>query len=155
MLLSGRPQTAPGYDTARSCAMSEFNDLIVAYSKNPPNRGEIEGATVEHLEESRVCADVLKVWMKISPDGVVQEWVFDGKTSLVTTACAAVFGESIVGKLVSEILPLQYFYVRDLLGMDVTPKRHHAASLPVLATRNALHKWLQDGKVDDFSDVLP
>lgn len=135
--------------------MTEFSDLILAYSKNPSNRGDLADATIEHLEESRVCADVLKVSLKISGEGVVEDWVFDGKTSLVTTACAAIFGESIIGKTVAEILPLQYGYVRDLLGSDLTRKRHHAATLPVLATRNALHKWMKDGKVDDFSDVLP
>lgn len=135
--------------------MAEYNDLILAYSKNPPNRGELPGANVEHLEESRVCADVVKVHMKVSPAGVVEDWSFTGKTSMVTTACSAVFGESVVGKSAAEILPLQYAYVRDLLGMDLTPKRHHAAVLAVLATRNALHGWLKDGKKDDFSDVMP
>lgn len=135
--------------------MSEYNDLILAYSKNPPNQGEMADATVEHLEESRVCTDVMKVFVKISPEALIQDWSFSGKTSLVTTACAAIFGESIVGKTVDEVLPLQYAYIRDLLGMDLTPKRHYAAVMAILATRNALHRWKHDKKLDDFSDVMP
>ena len=135
--------------------MSGHDDLISAYAKNPPNRGAMEGATVRHLEESRVCADTLCAYLKIAPDGVIQDWSFDGKTSLVTTACAAMFGEAVVGMSVQEVSALTYAYFPSVLGLDLTPKRHHAASLPILATRNALHLWRGDGKKDDFSDVMP
>ena len=54
-----------------------------------------------------------------------------------------------------EVLALDYFYVRDTLNMEVSIKRRQASVLGLLATRNALHEYLQDGKKDDFSDVLP
>lgn len=39
-------------------------------------------------------------------------------------------------------------------GITVSPRRKRAQVLALLATRNALHEYLQDGKKDDFSDVL-
>lgn len=41
-----------------------------------------------------------------------------------------------------------------MIQIKVSPKRKLAASLALLATRNALHKLRRDGIVDDFSDVL-
>ena len=135
--------------------MSGHDDLISAYAKNPPNRGPLEDPTVQHFEESRVCADTLRVYLRLAPDGEIRDWSFEGKTSLVTTACAAMFGESVVGMSAAEAASLTYAYFPTVLGLDLTPKRHHAASLPILATRNALHQWMGDGKKDDFSDVMP
>lgn len=43
--------------------------------------------------------------------------------------------------------------VRDT-GITVSPRRKRAQVLALLATRNALHEYLADGKKDDFSDVL-
>ncbi len=38
--------------------------------------------------------------------------------------------------------------------ITVSPRRKRAQVLALLATRNALHEYLKDGKRDDFSDVL-
>jgi len=43
--------------------------------------------------------------------------------------------------------------IRDT-GITVSPRRKRAQVLALLATRNALHEYLRDGKYDDFSDVL-
>ena len=47
----------------------------------------------------------------------------------------------------------QVTIIRDT-GITVSPRRHRAQVLALLATRNAIHSFLQDGKRDDFSDVL-
>lgn len=39
-------------------------------------------------------------------------------------------------------------------GVQVSPRRKRAQVLALLATRNAIHTYLNDGKKDDFSDVL-
>lgn len=44
--------------------------------------------------------------------------------------------------------------VIDQTGIQVSPRRKRAQVLALLATRNALHTYLQDGQKDDFSDIL-
>lgn len=44
--------------------------------------------------------------------------------------------------------------VIDDTGIEVSPRRKRAQVLALLATRNALHTYLNDGKKDDFSDIL-
>jgi hypothetical protein len=44
--------------------------------------------------------------------------------------------------------------VIDMTGIDVSPRRKRAQVLALLATRNALHIYLGDGKRDDFSDIM-
>ncbi len=134
--------------------MADTSEILLAYSKNPPNQREMPGADAQHLEESRVCADTVRAYLKLAPDGTVLDWSFTGNTSTVTTACAAVYGESLVGQPADAAFSHGYAYVAGLIGTDLTPKRRYAGVLAVLATRNALHAFRGDGLRDDFSDVL-
>jgi ribosomal protein L13E len=55
---------------------------------------------------------------------------------------------------VGGILSLDERYVRDELGIEVTHRRRQSSVFALLATRNALHEWKNDGIVDDFASVL-
>lgn len=56
---------------------------------------------------------------------------------------------------IEEILSLDYQFVTEILGSEIAPRRRNASVLGLLAVRNAIHKYLADGKTDDFSEVLP
>lgn len=72
-----------------------YNETIVYYSKNHPNKKVLEDYDVEHWEDNRICGDDLKVFIKIE-DGKVANWSFQGDTAIVTTACGSIYGESIL-----------------------------------------------------------
>lgn len=130
-----------------------YNETITFYSKTPPNKGVLENYDISFWEENRTCGDDLKVYIKLE-NGVIQDWSFEGDTAIITTACASIFGESILGMKAEEIFELGYRYIEELIGMPVSDRRKNASVLGLLTTRNALHKYLQDGKHDVFDDVL-
>lgn len=70
--------------------MAENDGLFLEYAKNPPNKGVLPNPTVTHFEENRTCGDSLEVYLVIE-DGFLKDFAFEGKTSIVTTACAAMF----------------------------------------------------------------
>lgn len=109
---------------------------------------------MKHFEENRNCGDSLTVYLLLASDGTVESFSFDGKTAIVTTACASVVGEAIIGMPMAEVLTLGYDFVIECLGMEVSSRRKRAAVLGILAVRNAMHAYLADGISDDFSDVL-
>jgi len=131
-----------------------YNDTILAYAKNPPNKNILENASVMHHEENRTCWDSLDVYLKISENNKVEDFGFMGDTAIITTAAAAMFGESIIGLSLADILSLRENYIKEELWLTVTPRRKKASVLGLLATRNAIHKFLGDWVIDDFSDVL-
>jgi hypothetical protein len=53
-----------------------------------------------------------------------------------------------------EILEKDYDYIESLIGMPVSSRRRNAAVLGLLTTINAIHKYLNDGKVLDFDDLI-
>jgi hypothetical protein len=86
--------------------------------------------------------------------GAIKKWSFEGDTAIITTACASVFGESIIWLKVSEIFNMGYSYIEELVWMPISERRKNASVLGLLTTRNALHTYLSDGKHDVFDDIL-
>lgn len=39
-------------------------------------------------------------------------------------------------------------------GFEVSPRRKRAAVIAIMATRNAIHKYLKDSKEDVFDDLI-
>ena len=130
-----------------------YNETITYYSKTPPNKGVLPEYDISFWEENRTCGDDLKVYIKLK-EGIIEKWSFEGDTAIITTACASIFGESIIGMKYEEIFHLGYSYIEELIGMAVSERRKNASILGLLTTRNALHEYIKDGEHDTFDDVL-
>lgn len=130
-----------------------FNETIIFYSKNPPNKWVLPQFDISYWEENRICWDDLKVYLKID-NGVLTGWSFEGDTAIITTACASIYWESIVGMKLEDILKLDSLYIEELIEMSVSTRRKQASVLWLLSTRNAIHKFLNDGLKDSFDLVI-
>lgn len=129
------------------------NEIITFYSKTPPNKFEMENPTIRYKEENRSCSDTIEVFLKIKDD-TVTDWSFTWITSIITTATSSVFWESIVWMTLKEVLTKDYDYIVELIWEEVSPRRQKAAVFWLVATRNAIHKYLKDGKKDDILDMI-
>lgn len=130
-----------------------YNDLITFYSKTPPNKWILEDYTIKHFEENSVCWDDLEVYLKIE-DWKVTNFSFEGDTAIITTACASILWENIIGMPLEEILEKNYDYVESLIWMPVSSRRKNAAVLWLLTVINAIHIYLKDGESVDFDDLI-
>lgn len=130
-----------------------YNETIVFYSKTPPNKWVLENYDISFWEENRTCWDDLKVYIKIN-DNKISDWSFEGDTAIITTACASIFWESIIWMTLEEVLEKKYDYIIELIEEEVSDKRKRASVLGLLTTRNAIHKFLWDKKVDTFENIL-
>ena len=130
----------------------DTNALLIEYSKQPPNKWILENATIRHRETNRVCADVVEVFLMIE-DGKLIDFSFDGYMSIVATAVTSIVGEALVGMALLDILGLDEIYVKELIGDGISPRRRNASLMGILAVKNAIHKYLEDGVVEDFQNV--
>lgn len=53
--------------------MENMNEIISAYSMNPPNIGLLEDPSIAHKEQSRLCGDTIEVSLKIE-EGKVSDY---------------------------------------------------------------------------------
>lgn len=115
--------------------------------------GEISDATIRYIEHNRVCGDDIEVFLVLEGN-IIKKWSFTGKASMITIACSWLFGDIVQWIDFDTLFSWdQTTIIRDT-GITVSPRRERAQVLALLATRNALHEYLQDGKKDDFSDVM-
>ena len=129
------------------------SETIHFYATSPQHMGEISNPTIRYIEHNRVCGDDIEVFLVIEGKKI-KEWSFTGKASMITVACSGLFGDIVQGVDFQTLFSWnQSSIIRDT-GITVSPRRHRAQVLALLATRNALHEYLEDGKRDDFSDVL-
>jgi NifU-like protein involved in Fe-S cluster formation len=129
------------------------SDLIIEYSQNPSNKGILENATIRYREHNRVCADVVEVFLVIE-DTLLKQFSFDGYMSIVATACVSITGEILEWWGLDEILGLNESFIHENIGDDISPRRRFASLIGLLAIKNAIHEYRQDGKKEDFSDIV-
>lgn len=133
-------------------------DVISQYYDNPVNKRIMDDATVSRHEWNSVCGDDITVQLKLKENAIgeviIEEWSYDGNTSMITTAASSFFSELIIGKNIDEVLLMTYENTLLPEWFQVTPRRKRAWAIAILATRNALHIYLEDGKMDSWDDVV-
>lgn len=127
-------------------------ELIMAYSRDVPNKYIMENPTLRYREVNRVCSDVVEVFLRIEND-ILTEFSFDGYMSITATACVAITGELLLEHNIDEILTLNENFVHENIGNDISPRRRLASLIGLLAIKNAIHIYKNDGIREDFSDI--
>ena len=127
-------------------------ELIMAYSRDVPNKYIMENPTLRYREVNRVCSDVVEVFLRIEND-ILTEFSFDGYMSITATACVAITGELLLEHNIDKILTLNEKFVHENIGNDISPRRRLASLIGLLAIKNAIHIYKNDGIREDFSDI--
>lgn len=129
------------------------SETIHFYATHPQHQGEILDATIVHTESNRICWDIITVYLCIQ-NNKIQKWSFSGEVSMITVACSGLFWDMVQWCDINTVMNWNQKTVIDETGIVVSPRRKRAQILALLATRNAIHAYLQDGKKDDFSDIM-
>ena len=128
-------------------------ETIQHYFKNPFNKFEMEDPTVEHYEDNDTCWDSLTVYLQIK-EGIIENWSFTWDTAIITTALASLLGEISIWEKIETVLTWDYDFMEEQLWDKVSDRRKKAATLALLTTRNAIHKYLEDWIEDEFDDLI-
>lgn len=133
--------------------MNEEQNLIIQeYAKNPLQNFAMKEYTIKQHEGNFICWDDIIVYLVIQDKKIVA-YSFDGNCSNITTAAASFLSELIIGEHIENILNRNYQTMANH-GFQVSPRRKRAGVIAILATRNAIHEYLKDGKKDTFEDVI-
>lgn len=127
--------------------------MIKEYASHPINNFFMDDCTIKQHQGNFICWDDITVYLKIN-DGKITAYSFDGNCSTITTAAASFLAEFIEDASLEEVLTWNYLTMHDK-WFEVSPRRKRAAVIALLAVRNAIHKYLGNGKEDTFEDVLP
>lgn len=133
--------------------MSEEHNLLVQeYAKNPLQNFPLKSYTHKQHEGNFICGDDITIYLVIEKDKIA-EYSFDGNCSTITTAAASFLSEFIIGENIQNILTWTYQTMLDK-WFEVSLRRRRAAVIAIMAVRNAIHNYLNDGKEDTFDDLI-
>jgi nitrogen fixation NifU-like protein len=129
-----------------------YHEMIIDYSRNPINYGEIEDHDVTFHDSNPLCGDSIDIDMKID-DNKVSDIKFHGKGCAICMACSSVLTEIAKGKNIDEVRNISKTDVLGELGLEnLQAVRIKCALLSLKVLKSALYSYL--GKhLDDAQDV--
>ena len=129
-----------------------YHEMIVDYSRNPINYGEIENHDVTFHDSNPLCGDSIDIDMKIDDDKVT-DIKFHGKGCAICMACSSVLTEITKGKTLDEARAIEKNDVLSELGLEhLQAVRIKCALLSLKVLKSALYTYI--GKnLEDASDV--
>ncbi|BDQ31401.1 MULTISPECIES: iron-sulfur cluster assembly scaffold protein [Nitrosopumilus] len=129
-----------------------YHEMIVDYSRNPINYGEIENPDVTFHDSNPLCGDSIDIDMKID-ENKISDIKFHGKGCAICMACSSVLTEITKGKTLDEARAIEKNDVLSELGLEhLQAVRIKCALLSLKVLKSALYTYI--GKhLEDTSDV--
>ena len=129
-----------------------YHEMIVDYSRNPLNYGEIENHDVTFHDSNPLCGDSIDIDMKID-DNKVTDIKFHGKGCAICMACTSVLTEITKGKSLDDVRKIEKHDILGELGLDhLQAVRIKCALLSLKVLKSALYTYL-GSNLDDSPDV--
>ncbi len=129
-----------------------YHEMIVDYSRNPINYGEIENHDVTFHDSNPLCGDSIDIDMKID-ENKVTDIKFHGKGCAICMACSSVLTEITKGKSIDEARGIEKNDVLGELGLEhLQAVRIKCALLSLKVLKSALYTYIGNN-IKDEQDV--
>ena len=129
-----------------------YHEMIVDYSRNPINYGQIENHDVTFHDSNPLCGDSIDIDMKID-DNKITDIKFHGRGCAICMACSSVLTEITKGKGIDEATTIEKHDVLSELGLEhLQAVRIKCALLSLKVLKSALYTYIGANLKDD-SDV--
>ena len=129
-----------------------YHEMIVDYSRNPINYGEIKDHDVTFHDSNPLCGDSIDIDMKID-DQKVSDIKFHGKGCAICMACSSVLTELTKGKSLDDVRKIEKNDVLSELGLEhLQAVRIKCALLSLKVLKSALYTYL-GSNLDDKTGI--
>ncbi len=129
-----------------------YHEMIVDYSRNPINYGQIENPDVTFHDSNPLCGDSIDIDMKID-DNNITDIKFHGRGCAICMACSSVLTEITKGKSIDEARTIEKHDVLSELGLEhLQAVRIKCALLSLKVLKSALYTYI-GANLKDASDV--
>ena len=129
-----------------------YHEMIVDYSRNPINYGEIENHDVTFHDSNPLCGDSIDIDMKID-DNKITDIKFHGKGCAICMACSSVLTEITKGKNLDDARGIEKNDVLGELGLEhLQAVRIKCALLSLKVLKSALYTYIGE-HLENSQDV--
>ncbi len=114
-----------------------YRDFILDHYRNPRNFGTLEPATISAEDLNPLCGDQIRMDLRVSDEGVVEEIRFSGKGCAISQASASMLTEEVKGMKLEDVAKLGKEIVLDNVGIGISPTRMKCATLGLRVLKSA------------------
>ncbi len=130
-----------------------YHEMIIDYSRNPLNFGELENPDATYHDSNPLCGDSIDIDLKIDEDKI-SDIKFHGKGCAICMACSSVLTELTKGKNIDKVKQINKNDILSELGLEhLQAVRIKCALLSLKVLKYALYsylaKHLKDGGDED------
>ena len=125
--------------------MALYSEKVMDHFRNPRNVGVIEDANVIGEVGNAVCGDIMKIYLKINSDEVIEDVKFETFGCGSAIASSSMATQMIKGKPVSEALKLTNQAVTEALD-GLPPHKVHCSVLAEEAIKKAVNDYYENNK---------
>ena len=119
-----------------------YHEMIIDYSRNPLNFGELENPDVTYHDSNPLCGDSIDIDLKIN-DNKISDIKFHGKGCAICMACSSILTELTKGKDIEEVKKFSKNDVLSELGLEhLQAVRIKCALLSLKVLKYALYSYL-------------
>ena len=119
-----------------------YHEMIIDYSRNPLNFGELENPDVTYHDSNPLCGDSIDIDLNIKEDQV-SDIKFHGKGCAICMACSSVLTELVKGKKIEDVKKLSKNEILSELGLEhLQAVRIKCALLSLKVLKYALYSYL-------------
>ncbi len=117
----------------------EYSAKVIDIFKNPRNAGSLRGANAVGKVGNSACGDIMKIYLYINDEGVIEEAKFKTFGCAAAIAATSVACDMIKGMTIEEALEVKNSQVIDYLG-GLPPQKIHCS----LLAEEAIHAAIED-----------
>lgn len=125
--------------------MALYSEKVMDHFRNPRNVGVIEDANGVGEVGNAVCGDIMKIYLKINSDEVIEDVKFETFGCGSAIASSSMATQMIKGKPVSEALKLTNQAVTESLD-GLPPHKVHCSVLAEEAIKKAVNDYYENNK---------
>lgn len=124
-------------------AKGPYSDKVMDHFMNPRNMGEIADANGIGEVGNPACGDVMKIFLKINDDQIVEDVKFKTFGCGAAIASSSMATELMIGKKVDELLALTNQAIVDALD-GLPPAKIHCSVMAEEAIEEALKNYFRE-----------
>lgn len=129
--------------------MDIYGEIILDHFKNPRQAGLLEQADVIGEDFNPLCGDKVKISLKISEQGVIEEFGFLGDGCAISVASSSILGEKLIGRKLEEVLKMESEEMLKLLEIPISAGRVKCALLGFSCVKKSATIYLAEHKNHD------
>ena len=125
----------------------QYSEKVLDHFTHPRNVGEIEDANGVGEVGNAKCGDIMKIYLKVSDDGIIEDVKFKTFGCGAAIATSSMATEMVKGKSLEEALKLTNKAVAEALD-GLPPAKIHCSVLAEQAVKAALADYYRKQGVD-------